>query len=161
AVSVRFPNLKPKAEGSAVDTLSGIGSSPPPWQGGKPTWYLGDNPDNAPDLPWLKDRTLCTAINKIPDSVHCPSFPLSLAVRALLASPKARSPTPASDPSEPAPATPSQNPPPPPPAGIYNPVFTNLDGAIEADDYLTFGLVDTVDDCQKMCDSVQGCGFFN
>ncbi|KAG7091592.1 hypothetical protein E1B28_010613 [Marasmius oreades] len=164
ATSVRFPNLIAKAElsaGAALSASNNFGSSIPPWQEGySPAWYMGDNPDNAPELPWLKDRTLCTVLNKVPDSIHCPTFPLALAVRAKLAAPKRRSPVP-QDPTVPSPATPSQPPPPPPPPGVYNPVFTNLDGAIEADDYMTFGLVDTIDDCLKMCDTVIGCGFVN
>lgn len=35
--------------------------------------------------------------------------------------------------------------PPPPPNDGWKQVFNNLTGAIEGDDYLTFGLVDTVD----------------
>ncbi|KAK0435734.1 hypothetical protein EV421DRAFT_1716475 [Armillaria borealis] len=41
------------------------------------------------------------------------------------------------------------------------PVFSNYTGAVQAADYLTFGLVDTVAACKDMCDSVEGCTFIN
>ncbi|KAJ3497137.1 hypothetical protein NMY22_g19731 [Coprinellus aureogranulatus] len=50
---------------------------------------------------------------------------------------------------------------PPPPSDGYTPTFQNLTGATQGDDYLTFGLVDTVADCKAMCNSVAGCGFVN
>ncbi|KAK0499831.1 hypothetical protein EDD18DRAFT_864693 [Armillaria luteobubalina] len=43
----------------------------------------------------------------------------------------------------------------------YTKVFSNYTGAVEGSDYLTYGLVDTVDDCKDMCDSVDGCVFIN
>ncbi|KAG7095364.1 hypothetical protein E1B28_006123 [Marasmius oreades] len=49
----------------------------------------------------------------------------------------------------------------PPPGDGWNQTFDGYDGAIQADDYLTFGLVDTVDDCKAMCGSVEGCTFIN
>ncbi|PPQ66990.1 hypothetical protein CVT26_009950, partial [Gymnopilus dilepis] len=55
---------------------------------------------------------------------------------------------------------PTQTPPPPPPPG-YTPTFSNITCAVQADDYLTFGLVDTEEDCTAMCDSVAGCVFVN
>ncbi|KAF8804172.1 hypothetical protein BYT27DRAFT_6711260 [Phlegmacium glaucopus] len=56
---------------------------------------------------------------------------------------------------------PPQYPPPPPPPTGYTQTFSNLDGATQASDYMTYGLVDTVADCQAMCDSVAGCKFVN
>ncbi|KAK7032612.1 hypothetical protein VNI00_012875 [Paramarasmius palmivorus] len=49
----------------------------------------------------------------------------------------------------------------PPPNDGWTVTFENYDGATQADDYLTFGLVDTVDDCKAMCLGVDGCNFFN
>jgi len=43
----------------------------------------------------------------------------------------------------------------------YTQTFSGLTGATQADDYMTYGLVDTVDDCQAMCESVEGCKFVN
>jgi len=61
-------------------------------------------------------------------------------------------------------------------------VFDGLDGAVQAYDYLTFGLVDSVEgmylsslarhdvdadcasravDCKAMCEGVDGCNFIN
>ncbi|KAJ7900565.1 hypothetical protein B0H14DRAFT_2671143 [Mycena olivaceomarginata] len=50
-----------------------------------------------------------------------------------------------------------------PPKGIPCLVdnFYNLECAAQDDSYLTYGLVDTVADCQAMCDSVYGCTFIN
>jgi len=50
--------------------------------------------------------------------------------------------------------------PPPTPDG-YVQTFSNLSGATQAGDYLTFGLVDSVADCKAMCNSVAGCSFVN
>ncbi|KAG7442466.1 uncharacterized protein BT62DRAFT_906011 [Guyanagaster necrorhizus] len=43
----------------------------------------------------------------------------------------------------------------------YTQLFSNLTGATEAVDYMTYGLVDTVEACKAMCDSVNGCIFVN
>ncbi|KDR74146.1 hypothetical protein GALMADRAFT_269631 [Galerina marginata CBS 339.88] len=51
--------------------------------------------------------------------------------------------------------------PPPPPNDGYTQTFSNLTGATQADDFQTFGLVDTVADCKAMCNSVTGCNFAN
>ncbi|KAK0496690.1 hypothetical protein EDD18DRAFT_172878 [Armillaria luteobubalina] len=44
----------------------------------------------------------------------------------------------------------------------YTEVFNNYSGAVQSDgDYQTYGLVDTVQGCMDMCDSVTGCTFLN
>lgn len=43
----------------------------------------------------------------------------------------------------------------------YSQTFSNLNGATQASDYMTFGLVDTVADCISMCNKAHGCGFVN
>ncbi|KAJ6548734.1 hypothetical protein B0H19DRAFT_1161851 [Mycena capillaripes] len=54
-----------------------------------------------------------------------------------------------------------------PPQGIscylngYSQTFYNLTCASQDGSYQTYGLVDTVADCEAMCDSVSGCTFFN
>ncbi|KAJ6470366.1 hypothetical protein C8R45DRAFT_1104797 [Mycena sanguinolenta] len=57
----------------------------------------------------------------------------------------------------PPPPTPPHSPPP------YTQVenFYNLPCTAQDDSYLTYGMVDTVDDCYAMCNSVHGCNFFN
>ncbi|KAK0206732.1 hypothetical protein DFS33DRAFT_615492 [Desarmillaria ectypa] len=54
------------------------------------------------------------------------------------------------------------SPKPPPATGNgYTDVFSNYTGAVEGSDYLTYGLVDTVQDCKDMCNSVDGCVYIN
>ncbi|KAJ8092412.1 hypothetical protein PM082_023867 [Marasmius tenuissimus] len=174
ARSIRFPGVNLKRQTSpAVTSLSAsnhYGSPTPAWAAGySPAWYLGNDPASAPGTVWLKDRNVCTALNKIPDSLHCPTFPLTLNVRAYVNAVAAKRDGTRTL-SETTGETrtviggspgPSQAPPPPPPPGVYDPVFSGLDGAIQADDYLTFGLVDSVGDCYLMCDTVPECGFVN
>ncbi|PFH49319.1 hypothetical protein AMATHDRAFT_48822 [Amanita thiersii Skay4041] len=52
-------------------------------------------------------------------------------------------------------------PPPPPDNDGYHQTFHNLTGATQADDYMTYGLVETIADCKNMCNSVNGCQFAN
>ncbi|KAJ7588183.1 hypothetical protein C8J56DRAFT_1004475 [Mycena floridula] len=48
-----------------------------------------------------------------------------------------------------------------PPKTGWTQVFYGLEAAIQADDYITYGLTETVDDCKAMCLSVSGCTFIN
>ncbi|KAJ7088662.1 hypothetical protein C8R44DRAFT_686866 [Mycena epipterygia] len=59
---------------------------------------------------------------------------------------------------KPPPPPPPHSPPPPP---EYSQTFYNLTCAAQDGSYQTFGLVDTVADCQAMCDTVAGCIFVN
>ncbi|KAJ7462549.1 hypothetical protein FB451DRAFT_1370937 [Mycena latifolia] len=43
----------------------------------------------------------------------------------------------------------------------YTRSFSNLNCACQDGSYLTYGIVEVVEDCQSMCDSVSGCSFFN
>ncbi|KAJ7486571.1 hypothetical protein FB451DRAFT_1126819 [Mycena latifolia] len=43
----------------------------------------------------------------------------------------------------------------------YTRTFSNLNCACQDGSYLTYGIVEVVEDCQSMCDSVSGCSFFN
>ncbi|KAJ7594083.1 hypothetical protein C8J56DRAFT_1002112 [Mycena floridula] len=52
-------------------------------------------------------------------------------------------------------------PPKPPPSDGYTPTFTNITAAVQADDYITFGLTQNVADCKAMCNNVEGCAFVN
>ncbi|KAF8213011.1 hypothetical protein K438DRAFT_1566184 [Mycena galopus ATCC 62051] len=49
----------------------------------------------------------------------------------------------------------------PAPSPEYTQSFSDLDCAAQDDSYLTYGLVNTVDDCEAMCSSVSGCTFIN
>ncbi|KAF5358684.1 hypothetical protein D9758_007657 [Tetrapyrgos nigripes] len=44
---------------------------------------------------------------------------------------------------------------------VFEVVFSNLTGAINAPGFLTFALVQTVDDCEAFCNGVAGCVFLN
>ncbi|KIK09524.1 hypothetical protein K443DRAFT_671425 [Laccaria amethystina LaAM-08-1] len=56
---------------------------------------------------------------------------------------------------------PSAPPTTPSPSDGYAQTFSNLTGATQASDYMTYGLVDTVAQCKAMCNSVNGCNFVN
>ncbi|KIK52295.1 hypothetical protein GYMLUDRAFT_49999 [Collybiopsis luxurians FD-317 M1] len=99
--------------------------------GATPGWYFGDHPASANGAPWLKDPALCASLAAAPHAIQCPGF----------GTVRARATT--------------------PPTPTYALVFQNLTKAIEAPDYLTFGLVDTDTDCQAVCTSVTGCVFIN
>lgn len=45
--------------------------------------------------------------------------------------------------------------------GSYEVVFKGLDSAVQAPDYITYTLVETVNECADFCNSVPTCGFFN
>ncbi|KAF8826188.1 hypothetical protein HHX47_DHR6000603 [Lentinula edodes] len=121
---------------------------PPESAGSTPGWYYGDEPGSADGLPWMKDVDLCAVLALTPNALRCPtatptptkSLPKrSAAVAAATASASAT-----------ASATPS-----------YYTVFSGLTGAISASGYLTYGLVDTVANCEAMCNKVSGCVFVN
>ncbi|THU99832.1 hypothetical protein K435DRAFT_658281, partial [Dendrothele bispora CBS 962.96] len=50
---------------------------------------------------------------------------------------------------------------PPPEGDGWVQTFGGLGVAVEAGDYLTYGLADTIDDCKLMCTYIEGCIFFN
>ncbi|ESK87494.1 fruit-body specific protein a [Moniliophthora roreri MCA 2997] len=138
AITVRFPKLK--RDGTSTLSLSEANhyGSPAPFV---PGWYYGNTPSLAPDLPWLKDK-VGFFFFRLSFVFPKPNTRLTEPLRQDTTNPQ-----------------PSQVP--PPPSGVYTPTFTGLTGAIQADDYITFGLVDTVQDCEQMCDGVSGCAFFN
>jgi len=122
---------------------------PPSSAGSNAGWYYGDSPGSADTLPWLKDSDLCSALADSPDSLQCPDYGY----------PKP-TPTPTNKPSGTATPT-STQPGAPSPTGTYYEVFYNLTAAVQASDYMTYGLVDTVPDCENMCNTVVGCNFIN
>ncbi|KAF8148329.1 hypothetical protein K438DRAFT_1625614 [Mycena galopus ATCC 62051] len=111
------------------------GAPIPPWKTGHyPGWYHGSG--SAPEgISCILDSLFCELLNLFPFGYHCPS---------------------ASPPHPP--PTPPHGPPPPP---EYTQCFYNLECAAEDDSYITYGLVDTVADCEAMCRSVSGCTFMN
>ncbi|KAJ3757726.1 hypothetical protein EV360DRAFT_45446 [Lentinula raphanica] len=118
---------------------------PPTAAGSRPGWYYGDDPGSADNLPWLKDTDLCTSLSQTPGALRCPPAPTKV-TKKLPRRSAAPTPTPSS------PTTPSY---------IYWPIFSGLKGAIEGSGYLTYGLVDTVSDCEAMCNKVSSCVFIN
>ncbi|KAJ3746149.1 hypothetical protein DFH05DRAFT_915932 [Lentinula detonsa] len=123
--------------------------NPPDHAGSIPGWYYGNDPASADELPWLKDSDLCATLASTHHTLRCPTIqrqPTKTYGKrsAEIAAPTQHSNFVAYDP------TPS-----------YYTVFSGLDGAINGPGYLTYGLVDTVDDCESMCNSVSGCVFVN
>ncbi|KAE9405247.1 hypothetical protein BT96DRAFT_988535 [Gymnopus androsaceus JB14] len=105
-------------------------------------WYYGNDPGSADGVAWLKDEALA----QNPQALQCPdTTPTTTSVTHAKRSgipTSTQSPSPSSTPT-------------------YSTVFSGLKGAIEASDYLTYGLVDTVADCETMCNTVVGCTFVN
>ncbi|EEB90923.1 hypothetical protein MPER_10807, partial [Moniliophthora perniciosa FA553] len=103
--------------GATLTPANNYGAPIPPWKSGcKPGWYYGDHKELLKIIvPLLKDL----------DSLICKLLDLlPLGIKC---------------PKRP------HHPPPPPPNDGWTKTFENYDGATQADDYLTFGLVDTVD----------------
>lgn len=117
-----------------INQDNNFGAPVPPWeQGSKPGWYYGDNPDNVPSF-W-------PGLPWLEDSFLC--WILELLDCGFFC------PVPPFQPN------------PPPPNNGYKPVFSNFNCAVQAADYMTYGLVDTVAACMDMCNSVDGCIFIN
>ncbi|KAF7369117.1 hypothetical protein MVEN_00238900 [Mycena venus] len=125
------------------------GAPTPPWKPNhKPGWYYGKGTPPQGVFCVLEEvRSLPFDMEQFTE----PLFPADLrafgALPILLAVPQA------------SPASPRLTNLPPPPK--YSQTFYNLTCAAQDDSYQTYGLVDTVADCQAMCDSVSGCTFFN
>ncbi|KAK7447073.1 hypothetical protein VKT23_014285 [Stygiomarasmius scandens] len=137
------------------------GAPIPPWRVGyHPGWYYGDRYDVAKHFgfgflfPCLKDVFICKLYDLIPFIFHCPGFNFP-AYHPVPLPPPSQFPhgVPPPPPSPPPPSPPSHGSP-PPPSGGWIQTFGGLDGAVEADDYLTFGLVDTIEAmCKDVCSS--------
>ncbi|KAJ3984080.1 hypothetical protein F5890DRAFT_93347 [Lentinula detonsa] len=130
---------------ASLSTLNYHGAPiPPSSTGSSPGWYYGDDPASADNLPWLKDIDLCASLAESRDGLRCPHAP--------------KKPTkshPRRSAAPPSPTPPSTNTP------SYYMIFSGLKGAIEGSGYLTYGLVDTVSDCETMCNKVSTCIFIN
>ncbi|KAF6764664.1 hypothetical protein DFP72DRAFT_839727 [Ephemerocybe angulata] len=158
--------------------------------GAKPGWYFGRHPERHPKLPCLSGP-ICRVLSRYPKGLQCPRPPpvgstttttttatttttetvtatVTDSVTVTTTDSASTTPTPASSSSSSSSTSPTSSASSSGPVGPgtgneggYTPTFLNEIGATEAGDYLTFGLVDTVDDCKAMCNSVQGCGFIN
>ncbi|KAK7034618.1 hypothetical protein VNI00_012259 [Paramarasmius palmivorus] len=161
--------------GGTLSKDNHYGAPIPPWkQGCYPGWYFGNHHDwTGGYVPWLKDEPeqhLCGWLEQIPWCLKCPNHPPPPPPP----SPPPPSPPPPGPPPPPhypphypphsPPPPPHSSPPPPhsppppphsPPSPPHSPphppyygfkeVFDGYDGAVQAGDYLTFGLVDTVE----------------
>ncbi|KAJ3931232.1 MAG: hypothetical protein NXY57DRAFT_1039351 [Lentinula lateritia] len=121
---------------------------PPGSHGSRAGWYYGDDPSSTSvdGLPWLGDKDLCAVLKKSPDAIQCPtraSKPTKTYGRRSAA---------VSDPT-PSPST--------TPTPTYVTVFSGLDASVQGSGYITYGLVDSVSDCETFCNTVSNCIFFN
>ncbi|KAJ7131204.1 hypothetical protein C8R44DRAFT_871727 [Mycena epipterygia] len=109
------------------------GAPIPPWEKGHhPGWYYGHG--IAPiGITYILGGVLCDLFSFLHLGFYCPT--------AL-------------------PPRPPHSPPYPPPPE-YSQVFYDLTCAVQDGSYQTYGYVDTVEECQAMCDSVAECTFFN
>ncbi|PPQ74975.1 hypothetical protein CVT24_010276 [Panaeolus cyanescens] len=144
-------------EGTMFSKSNNYGAPIPPWaHGAIPGWsHCPESSDSCrPDVPCLQyGASLCNILSYFPDTLHCP-HPASYArhVYKRHGNKHSRRQHRVAKRTEP-----SQVPNPKP----YELTFSNFTGAVQADDYMTFGLVDTVEACLAMCDNVQGCHFAN
>ncbi|KAJ3745822.1 hypothetical protein DFH05DRAFT_1056192 [Lentinula detonsa] len=120
---------------------------PPEFAESTPGWYFGDDPGSAEGLPWLKDTDLCAVLAQTSGSLRCP--------------PVVQKPTKSLPKRSAAVAAPTQSPTVSSSSPSYYTVFSGRTGAIQGSGYLTYGLVDSVADCQTMCNKVSGCVFVN
>ncbi|KAF5355187.1 hypothetical protein D9756_005310 [Leucocoprinus leucothites] len=143
------------------------GAPVPPWKhGSKPGWYYGPHPGHYPGIPCL-NSDICDWLKWFPGVLHCPPKyppypPPKPPHHTTTTKPPYHTTTkpPPYTTTEPTTTTTSTTPTPTPTNG-YIPTFYNITAAVQADDYMTFGLVETVDDCMEMCDNVGGCAFAN
>ncbi|TFK74554.1 hypothetical protein BDN72DRAFT_853899 [Pluteus cervinus] len=138
--------------GFGLNSGNHYGAPTPPWKKGcKPGWYLGTKPSKHPGIPCLTDNT-CKYVgnynNKWSNHLCHPKTTTTSHHHTTTTTT-----TTSSTSSAPSP-TPTLN------DGYYN-TFTNLTAASQADSYMTFGLVDTIDDCLAMCDNTDECVYVN
>ncbi|KAJ7272491.1 hypothetical protein C8J57DRAFT_1064658 [Mycena rebaudengoi] len=135
---------------AAISSAAGLtpqnhyGAPTPPWKPSHhPGWYYGHGTPPK-GINCVLQGVLCDLLAIFHWGFYCPG-------------PK--------HPQPPPPPPPPNHPPPPPPTAPYGyeRKFYDLKCASQDDygAYLTYGLVDTVDDCADMCDTVNGCNFFN
>ncbi|KAJ7750377.1 hypothetical protein DFH07DRAFT_775079 [Mycena maculata] len=107
------------------------GAPIPPWETGHYPGWYYGQGTPPSGVLCLVNQLLCELLELLPLCLQCPKPP----------------PTPP-------PHT-------PPPSPEYTQPFYNQTCATQDNNYLTYGLVDTVADCQAMCDTVATCTFVN
>ncbi|KAJ7621256.1 hypothetical protein FB45DRAFT_992290 [Roridomyces roridus] len=107
------------------------GSPNPPWVFGAKPGWYYGKGTPPVGIACFLDELFCELLELFPFCFHCPKPP---------------------------PPPPPHKPPPPP---EYSPSFYNETCATQDSSFMTFGLVDTVADCEAMCDTVSGCTFVN
>ncbi|KAF9477455.1 hypothetical protein BDN70DRAFT_810616 [Pholiota conissans] len=149
-----------QATGFNLDISNKYGSPIPPWKPGhKPGWYYGPgNPFKYPQYPCL-GGIICKILPYFPHSLQCPK-PIPPKPPHTTTTTKTVKTTSTKTTTVTVTTTTTAAPTPTPTNG-YTPTFSNITAAVQADDFLTFGLVETIDDCFAMCNSVAGCGFVN
>jgi len=129
--------ITPRGLNYELNAANHYGAPLAPWEEGcEPGWYYGHDNNLFDDLVCLTDGLVCLILDLLPlDCLHCPHL-----------------------------LPPPPNPPPVDCNG-YTQTFSGLTGAIQAPDgtnyYQTYGLVDTVTECESMCNAVAGCNFVN
>ncbi|KAF9557012.1 hypothetical protein CPC08DRAFT_640812 [Agrocybe pediades] len=125
----------------------------PPWvAGSSPGWYYGPSPENHPDM-WCLHDYMCRLLDYYPNALHCPK-PKPTPSPTTTTKTVATTTTTTTTDTVTVTVTPV-------PSDGYVQIFSNITAAVQADDFMTFGLTETVDDCKAMCDSVPGCTFVN
>ncbi|KJA19552.1 carbohydrate-binding module family 1 protein [Hypholoma sublateritium FD-334 SS-4] len=143
----------------------------PPWVvGATPGWYYGPNPQKYPDL-WCLHEFMCRLLWYYPNALHCPTPlpyppPPPVTTTDTVTSTKTTTTTATTTVTDTSTTTATKTTTTtitaaPTPIDGYIETFDNITAAVQADDFLTFGLVETVADCMAMCDSVPGCTFVN
>ncbi|KAF8201244.1 hypothetical protein K438DRAFT_1716978 [Mycena galopus ATCC 62051] len=107
------------------------GAPIPPWETGHKPGWYYGSGSAPEGILCVLEEIFCELLELFPFCLHCPKPP---------------------------PPPPPHKPPPPP---EYTPTFQNQTCATQDGSYQTYGLVDTVADCQAMCDTVAGCTFVN
>ncbi|KAK7052226.1 fruit-body specific protein a [Favolaschia claudopus] len=184
-VSAAAPSAGSKASQSVGSLNAGnnYGAPIPPWQpGAQPGWYYG-NPQKAPSgLICLVDNLLCGLLNLLgihlcppppPSPPSPPSPPKSTTTKYTTTSshttssssspygpPTTTTSSPTTSPSSP----PYGPPPPPPPPPGYTYTYDNFTCATEVwpiSYYISFGKVETMEECAIMCSTIDECLFAN
>ncbi|KAJ7051152.1 hypothetical protein C8F01DRAFT_1175984 [Mycena amicta] len=115
----------------SLTSANHYGAPTPPWQPNHKPGWYCGQGSPPTGVVGILEGLFCDLLDLFPFVFHCPKPP---------------------------PPPPPHQPPPPP---AYQQKFYGLTCASQDDSYLTYGLVDTVEDCQYMCNGVQGCVFVN
>ncbi|CAK5274183.1 unnamed protein product [Mycena citricolor] len=131
AVSAQSYNAQSITNAMSLTAQNHYGAPTPPWVTGHTPGWYYGQHGPPDGVILFLEGILCELLDLFPFCLHCPSPPK---------------------------APPHGSPPPPP---EFKQSFYNLTCAAQDASYMTYGLVDTVADCQTMCDTVPGCNFYN